>query len=97
MTEVLKQRQYSPLPVEEQVAILWAGSAGMLDDVPVEHIREFEGEYLESLRTSHQNLLDRIREEKALSEDLVEALTRATNDFKATHTYVDASAPVAAR
>jgi len=96
MTEVLKQPQYSPLPVEEQVVILWAGSAGMLDDVPVEEVRNFERELLETMRTSHQDLLDRIRNEKALSDDLVEALTKATRDFKSTHTYTEDSAPVVA-
>ncbi|HEV2065259.1 MAG TPA: F0F1 ATP synthase subunit alpha [Thermomicrobiales bacterium] len=96
MTEVLKQSQYSPLPVEEQVVILWAGSAGMLDDVPVEQVRNFERDLLETMRTSHQDLLDRIRNEKALSDDLVEALTKATRDFKSTHTYTEDQAPVAA-
>ncbi|MDQ3539448.1 MAG: F0F1 ATP synthase subunit alpha [Chloroflexota bacterium] len=95
MTEVLKQRQYNPLSVEEQVLILWAGSAGIIDDVPVEEVRNFEGELLETFRTSHQDLLDRIREEKALSDELVESLTRATKDFKSTHTYADDTAPVA--
>ena len=87
MTEVLKQPQYSPLPVEEQVAILWAGSAGHLDDVPVESIRRFESQYLESLRSSHPELLARIRDEKTLADDLIEALTKATRDFKATNSY----------
>jgi F-type H+-transporting ATPase subunit alpha len=95
MTEVLKQRQYSPLPVEEQVVILWAGSAGLLDDVPVEQVRNFERDLLETFRTSHPDLLARIREEKALSEDLVEALTKATRDFKTTNTYTDTPAAVA--
>jgi F-type H+-transporting ATPase subunit alpha len=96
MTEVLKQPQYSPLPVEEQVAILWAGSAGHLDDVPVERVAEFERLYLESLRTSHGDLMERIRTEKALSDDLVEALTKATKDFKATNDFSAESAAQAA-
>ncbi len=95
MTEVLKQRQYTPLPVEEQVVILWAGSAGHLDDVPVEQIRNFERDLLETFRTSHPDLLTRIREEKALSEDLVEALNRAMRDFKATNSYTESSSVVA--
>jgi len=97
MTEVLKQAQYSPLPVEEQVAILWAGSAGLLDDVPVDRIRQFETNYLEALRSSHQDLLDRIRDEKTLADDLVEALTKVTKDFKSTNSYMedDATSPAA--
>ncbi|HET8586636.1 MAG TPA: F0F1 ATP synthase subunit alpha, partial [Candidatus Limnocylindria bacterium] len=87
MTEVLKQPQYHPLPVEEQVAILWAGSAGQLDDVPVDQIRDFEAQYLEYLRTSHPEILDRIRDEKALSDDLIAAMTSVTKEFKATNNF----------
>ncbi|MDQ4100468.1 MAG: F0F1 ATP synthase subunit alpha, partial [Chloroflexota bacterium] len=87
MTEVLKQRQYNPLPVEEQVAILWAGSAGHLDDVPVDQVRTFEEQYLDYLRTSGRDILETIRNEKALSDELTEQLTRATQEFKATNNY----------
>jgi F-type H+/Na+-transporting ATPase subunit alpha len=96
MTEVLKQPQYSPLPVEEQVAVLWAGSAGQLDDVPVDRVAEFERLYLEALHTSHGDLMERIRNEKALADDLVEALTKATKDFKATNDFGAESASQAA-
>ncbi|HEU0165726.1 MAG TPA: F0F1 ATP synthase subunit alpha, partial [Thermomicrobiales bacterium] len=92
MTEVLKQPQYSPLPVEEQVAILWAGSAGILDDVPVERIRQFESEYLEDLRTAHADLLGRIRDEKALPDDLVAALTDHAKAFKVSHSFSSSAA-----
>ncbi|MGB3305441.1 MAG: F0F1 ATP synthase subunit alpha [Thermomicrobiales bacterium] len=87
MTEVLKQPQYNPLPVEEQVAVLWAGTSGQMDDVPVARIREFENQYLEFLRTAHADVLGRIKAEKALPDDLVEALTAATREFKATNDY----------
>jgi len=87
MTEVLKQPQYNPLPVEEQVAVLWAGTSGQMDDVPVARIREFENQYLEFLRTAHADVLERIKAEKALPDDLVEALTAATKEFKATNDY----------
>ncbi len=87
MTEVLKQPQYSPFPVEEQVAILWAGSAGFIDSIPVENVAQFEGEFLENLRTSHPELLERIRTEKALSDELIAALTKAAEDFRSTNTY----------
>ena len=64
LTEVLKQGQYQPMPVEEQVAILWAATNGYLDDVPVEDVRDFEAEFLENLRTAHPRLAaaDRDRE-----------------------------------
>ncbi|MBA2276684.1 MAG: F0F1 ATP synthase subunit alpha [Chloroflexia bacterium] len=87
MTEVLKQRQYNPLPVEEQVAILWAGTAGHLDNVPVDRVREFEDQYLEYLRTSQRELLGKVREEKELSDEITEALTKATKEFKAPNDY----------
>jgi F-type H+/Na+-transporting ATPase subunit alpha len=87
MTEVLKQRQYNPLPVEEQVAILWAGSAGHLDDVPVDQVRTFEEQYLDYLRTSGRDILETIRNEKALSDELTEQLARVTQESKATNNY----------
>ncbi len=92
MTEVLKQPQYSPLPVEEQVAILWAGSAGFIDDVPVDRVVEFERNFLDTLRTSHGELLETIRTEKSLSDDLVEKLSKVAKDFKSTNNFVAAQA-----
>ena len=50
LVELLKQPQYSPLPVEQQVVTVWAGTSGLLDDVPLEDIRRFEGEFLDHLR-----------------------------------------------
>jgi F-type H+-transporting ATPase subunit alpha len=92
MTEVLKQLQYSPLPVEEQVAILWAGSAGFIDDVPVDRVAEFERNFLDTLRTSHGDLLETIRTEKSLSDDLIEKLGKVAKDFKSTNNFVAAQA-----
>ncbi|HYH11583.1 MAG TPA: F0F1 ATP synthase subunit alpha, partial [Thermomicrobiales bacterium] len=87
MTEVLKQPQYNPLPVEEQVAILWAGTNGYIDDVPVERVREFEQQFLEFLRTSHPEVLEAIRTDKALSEAVVSGLERSTKEFKDTNDF----------
>ncbi len=87
MTEVLKQPQYNPLPVEEEVAILWAGTSGKLDDVPVDRVREFEAQYLEYLRTSHADLLKSIVDEKKLSDEIVAQLEKATSDFKSTNDF----------
>ncbi len=92
MTEVLKQPQYSPLPVEEQVAILWAGSAGFIDDVPVDRVAEFERNFLDTLRTAHGELLETIRTEKALSDDLIAKLSKVAKDFKSTNNFVAAQA-----
>jgi F-type H+-transporting ATPase subunit alpha len=83
LTEVLKQGQYQPMPVQEQVAILWAATNGYLEDVPVDQVQAFEAGYLDNLRTAHADLLDRIAQEKALSDDLIAVLRKATEDFKA--------------
>jgi F-type H+-transporting ATPase subunit alpha len=82
LTEILKQGQYQPMPVEEQVAILWAGTNNMIDDVPVDDVRQFEAQYLEFLRSAHSDILDTIRTEGQLSDATIEALTNATNAFK---------------
>ena len=92
MVEVLKQPQYSPLPVSEQIAILWAGSTGHLDDVPVERVREFEANFLETLRTSHTALLASLQEQKDLTDEIVDGLTKAIKDFKATNSFTAADA-----
>jgi F-type H+-transporting ATPase subunit alpha len=87
MTEVLKQPQYSPLPVEEEVAILWAGANGYLDDVPVDQVRKFEREFLEYMRTSGKQTLEAIKTEKVLSDGVVEGLTKAAKDFRSANDY----------
>jgi F-type H+-transporting ATPase subunit alpha len=81
LLELLKQPQYSPYPVEEQVVSIWAGTKGKLDKVPVEDVRRFEREFLEHLRR-HDIALASIRETGQLSDDTVEALERAVEDFR---------------
>ncbi|HKE51102.1 MAG TPA: F0F1 ATP synthase subunit alpha [Actinomycetes bacterium] len=84
LVELLKQPQYTPFPMNEEVASLWAGTTGQLDDVPVEDIRRFEAEFLDFLRTSHKGVLDAIAETRELTDDTVTALTDAMTEFKAT-------------
>jgi F-type H+-transporting ATPase subunit alpha len=84
LVELLKQPQYSPFPVEEQVVSLWAGTTGKLDDVPVEDIRRFETEYLDFLRRSYAGLLTAIRETNDLTDDNVTTLKEATDRFRRT-------------
>jgi F-type H+/Na+-transporting ATPase subunit alpha len=84
LVELLKQPQYTPFPMHEEVASLWAGTTGQLDDVPVEDIRRFEAEFLDFLRTSHRGILDTIAETRELSDDTVTVLTDAITEFKAT-------------
>ena len=83
MTEILKQGQYQPMPVEEQVAILWAASNGFVADVPVDEVRAFEAEYLDYMRTAQADVLRQIAERKAIDDDLAAELRTATENFKA--------------
>ena len=60
--EILKQGQYAPMPVENQIAIIYCGTKGLLKDVPIDKIREFESEFLEYLDLKHRDLLDQLSE-----------------------------------
>jgi F-type H+-transporting ATPase subunit alpha len=84
LVELLKQQQYSPFPVEEQVVSIWAGTTGQLDDVPVEDIRRFEAEFLDYLRRNNAGLLTSIRETKDLTDDDIAALKDAMGRFRRT-------------
>jgi F-type H+-transporting ATPase subunit alpha len=82
MVELLKQGQYAPFPVEEQVVSIWAGTTGKLDDVPVADIRRFEREFLDNLRVEHKQLLSGIVETGKLEDGTIDALTAAISSFK---------------
>ena len=82
LVELLKQGQYSPMPVEQQVVSVWAGTSGLLDDVPLEDIRRFEGDFLDHLRRNKPGVLNGIRETGKLSDDTVTALKDAIEEFR---------------
>jgi F-type H+/Na+-transporting ATPase subunit alpha len=82
LTEILKQPQYQPMPVEEQVASIWFITNGFMDDVPVERVSECESAWLEHMRTSHADLLKSIVDHGRLEDDMIEALGKAAGDFK---------------
>jgi len=82
LVELLKQPQYAPFPVEEQVVSIWAGGNGYLDDVPVEDVSRFETDFLDYLRRSHAGILETIRESLQLSEDTAAALKDAIDEFR---------------
>jgi F-type H+/Na+-transporting ATPase subunit alpha len=84
LVELLKQSQYSPYPVEEEVVSIWAGSTGQLDDVPVEDVRRFESEFLDYLRRDQGGILTTIRETKDLTDDTIAALKEAVDRFRRT-------------
>ncbi|WP_350347139.1 F0F1 ATP synthase subunit alpha [Agromyces sp. G08B096] len=81
LTELLKQPQYSPYPVEEQVVSIWAGTNGKLDEVPVEDILRFERELLDYLGRN-TNVLNELRETNVLSDDNVATLDAEVDKFK---------------
>ena len=70
LTELLKQGQYVPMPVEEQVAMIHAGTSGAVDEVPVNRVGEFEKSYLDHLRANHADLLESIRVDTKWSDEL---------------------------
>ena len=78
--EILKQGQYSPLRVEEQAAIIYCGTNGLLMDVPVDKIKEFESEYISFLHSKHQNVLDDLAKGK-LTEEIKETLQTTAADL----------------
>jgi F-type H+/Na+-transporting ATPase subunit alpha len=82
MVELLKQPQYTPFPVQEQVVSLWAGTTGELDEVPVEDVRRFEAEFLDYLRREHSGLLQSIAETGQLDDDTATGLEDAISSFK---------------
>jgi F-type H+-transporting ATPase subunit alpha len=89
LVELLKQPQYTPYPMEEQVVSVWAGTTGKLDQVPVEDIRRFETEFLEYLRHAQGSPLAAIRDSGQLSDDSLAALDRAFNEFASSFTTSD--------
>ncbi len=82
LVELLKQPQYSPLAVEEEVVAIFLGTKGHLDSVPVADVARFESELLEHVKVSNQGLLDEIRDSKKLSEDAEVRLLEIIADFK---------------
>lgn len=82
MVELLKQDQYVPLSMEEQVLVLFAGTQGFLDDLPVESIKKFEEEFLRYIKDRKQDLKDELRDKKTIDEDLKGKVSAAVEEFK---------------
>ena len=94
LVEVLKQPQYSPLPVEKQILIIYAGTSGLLDDLPVEQVRAFEADLYRYLDSAHPALLQTIREKKAMDDALKAEVNTVLKEFK--DRFVAEHAPAAA-
>ncbi|OBH50346.1 F0F1 ATP synthase subunit alpha [Mycobacterium sp. E2479] len=82
LVELLKQPQYQPMPVEEQVVSIFLGTGGHLDSVPVEDVRRFETELLDHMRASEEKFLGGVRDSGKLSEEGENQLTEIINNFK---------------
>lgn len=82
MVEILKQDQYVPLPVEDQVAMIFAGSQGHLDDIPVEALKRFEAEFYSFMKDKKADVRNELREKKAIDDTLKEKLNAAIAEFK---------------
>lgn len=80
--EVLKQPQYSPIPVEEQVCTVWLGTNGHYDSVPTEDVRRFNHEFLDSARRKHDDILGAIRDTGKFEDETADKLVAAVNEFK---------------
>jgi F-type H+-transporting ATPase subunit alpha len=82
LVEILKQRQYSPLPVEKQIGIIFAATTGLLDDLAVEDCRAFEAELYKFIDNSHPGIWQQIRDKKQFDDALRAELTNAVKELK---------------
>jgi len=87
LTELLKQPQYQPLTLAQQVSILFAGSRGFLDDVPVEKVADFERSFHEYMRANAAGVMETLQTGVRMEESTEQALSKAIQDFKATVAY----------
>ncbi len=84
--EILKQGQYSPIPVEKQIAIIYCGTRGLLKDVPLEKVREFERSYIEYLETKHRDVLDALAAGN-LNDQITDTLDKAAAEIALRYSY----------
>ena len=82
LTEILKQDQYAPLPIEKQVLIIFAGTSGVVDSIPVPEVRRFEKEFLQFVETSHPSILKSIAEKKLIDDATKAEAKKAAEIFK---------------
>jgi F-type H+-transporting ATPase subunit alpha len=94
LVELLKQPQYAPYPVEQQVVSLWLGTSGKLDSVPVGDVRRFESEFLDHIGRNEEGIYGEIRDTGKLGDELVQRLEDVTAEFKKNFTASDGSSVV---
>jgi F-type H+-transporting ATPase subunit alpha len=81
LTEILKQDQYVPLPVEKQILVIYAGNRGFLDEIEVSQVQKYEQKLFEYFDQKHQDLLNKIAEKKEIDDDMDEAISTAFTSF----------------
>jgi len=81
LTELLKQGQFQPVPVEEQVLAIYAGSKGRLDPIPTNQVKRYEAELIEYVKSEHGQILEMIRDRKKLDDEVTSALDKALDGF----------------
>ncbi len=89
LTEVLKQPQYKPYVVEDQVVILWAATNGMVDAVPIAKIEDWKSDYLQYLHSTYPDITSGVRQTGTLSKEAIEQLRTATEDFMRSSDYAE--------
>ena len=89
LQEMLKQQQYQPLPLDREVAVIYAGTRGLLDDVPLDKVTQFERDLYRFMDTQYRQVAEKIRNEKKWSKELDAALREMIEEFKKTHPYAE--------
>ena len=81
LIEVMKQAQYSPVPVEEQVITIYSATKGYMDKLPLTAIKQFENELIAYVKASHPELIQKLKEDKALTDEIVGLLKNVLDTF----------------
>ncbi|MBF89853.1 MAG: F0F1 ATP synthase subunit alpha [Candidatus Marinimicrobia bacterium] len=82
MVEILKQDQYVPMSIENQVAMIWAGNSGYLDDIDLENVKQFESEFVAYLENNYNSTLSEITAKGELTDEIISDLKKSVNEFK---------------
>jgi F-type H+-transporting ATPase subunit alpha len=81
LVELLKQGQYQPVPVEEQIAMIFVSTQGLIDDIPVERVKEFEKDFLERLTLNHADLMKELRKSGKLTDEVTDVFRKIASDL----------------
>lgn len=81
LVEILKQKQYSPMPIENQVLVIYAATKGYMDEIPVNHIARYQNDLLQEIENMHVGILESIRETKDLTKENIEKMDEVLKTF----------------